>query len=172
MNNDQKINLFFDGFDAEFNKKIPVVISETAVEFFQDTFKSKSWDNVAWPVFNANGKNNQVEPTRGSLMLRTLALFDSIKESELTESKVTISAGSAIAPYARVHNEGLQVAGIRNVKSYTNKNFMGKGKPVAIKAHTRAVNFKMPKRQFIGPSILLNTEINQRLARAWNSKNK
>lgn len=170
--NNQKINTFFGKFDARFNAKVPFIVAETATEFFKDTFKSKSWDNVPWPVYNPKGNRNRKEPTRGSLMLRTLALFDSIQPSETSANKVTISAGGAKVPYARVHNEGLRVAGVRQVKAYTNKNFMGKGKAVPIKAHNRTVNFIMPRRQFIGRSVFLNNAIREALVKEWKLKNK
>lgn len=170
--NNQKINTFFGKFDARFNAKVPAVIAETAVEFFKQTFISKSWDGNPWPVYNIKGNPKQKEPTRGSLMLRTLALFDSIQPSETSATKVTISAGGAKAPYARVHNEGLRVAGVRQVKAFTNKNFMGKGKAVPIKAHSRTVNYQMPKRQFIGKSTFLNTAIRAALLAEWKLKNK
>ena len=170
MNNEQKINTFFAQFDAQFNAMVPQIIAETATEYFKERFKAKNWDGVPWPIYNVKGAKNRKEPSRGSLMLRSLNLFSSIVPSMVTANRVVISAGGSRAPYARVHNEGLRVRGIRNVRPFTNTNFMGKGRRVQIKGHTRKVDFTMPRRQYMGHSPYLNNEIRERLIAAWNAR--
>lgn len=172
MNNKQKINLFFSQFDSKFNSIVPNVIAETATEYFKERLKTKSWDGTPWPAYNARGAKNRKEPTRGSLMLRSLNLFSSITPSMVTTNRVTISAGGAKVPYAKAHNEGLRITAVAQVRPYTNTNFMGRGKKVPIRAHSRKINFKMPRRQYMGHSVYLNKAIKQRLVAAWNAKNQ
>lgn len=158
-----RINVWFDRFDQRF-EAAPVIISETAVEHFKERFIQKNWNGVPWAPY----KNQRRQPTKGSLMMRTNNLFSSIRPSVVSPERVVISGGSPKVPYARIHNEGGRVRGIQNVRPYTNSNFMGRGR-AQIKAHTRRLDFMMPKRQFMGYSPILNEQIMQRLKRHFNS---
>ena len=169
MNNEQKINTFFHRFDSSFTAIVPNVIAETATEFFKDTFKHQSWDGVPWPALNPIYAAKKTRG-RGRILTRNGLLLNSIRPSHVAANRVVISAGNSKVPYARAHNEGLRISGIRKVKTYTNTNFMGKGKPVKIKAHTRTVNYKLKQRRFMGHSPLLNQTIKSRLAAAWNAR--
>jgi phage gpG-like protein len=95
-------------------------------------------------------------------MMRTNALFNSVRPGIISPNLVTINAGNSRVPYARIHNEGGRVSGQRNIRAYTNRNFMGKGKAVAIRAHSRRVDYTMPKRQFMGKHPQLLTLIKNR----------
>lgn len=169
MSNINRIDNWFANFDSDFKTIVPNIVAETATEFFKDTFRTQSWDNVAWqplsPLYAA-------KKTRGAGRILTQRGFlqASIRPATVSSSRVVISGGNSRTPYARVHNEGLQIRGVQNVRSYTNRNFFGKGKPVKIKAHQRKVDFKMPKRQFMGNSALLNIEIRTRLNAAFNAR--
>ncbi len=124
---------------AQFLKELTKDVQVDLTQAFDRNFESKSFFNQKWPA-------EKYANSRGSLMNRTGKLRRSIKS---TNANGQISWSSNV-PYASVHNEGLQVKGQRKIRQYTNKNFMGKGKSVKIKAHTRNVNFEMPQRQFIG----------------------
>jgi len=150
---DSKLTAFFESIDSRFAEYLPNMVAETAVEVFKDSFRTKSFDGNPWPAYGS-----RKEPKRGSLMQRTNNLASSIRPTLVSPAKVTISAGNSRVKYARVHNEGLRVKGTWKINPYINNNFMGKGKRVKIKAHSRKVDFKMPQRQFAGKSeILLNT---------------
>jgi hypothetical protein len=152
---DSKINDFFGGFKTAIKDKFPSLLADAATEFYKERFNTKEWNNVPWvPAKNP--------PARGSLMQRSTNLQSSVRPSTVSPTKVIISAGSSQVPYARVHNEGLRIKGIQNVRAYTNKNLFGKGKQIQIKAHTRSVDFQMPKRQFMGKSEPLFISIKQR----------
>jgi phage gpG-like protein len=151
---DNKLNAYFAKLDDKLQKHFPNMLAETATELFKENFKNKSFFGEPWQPY----KNKAREPSRGSLMMRTNALFGSVRPSTVTAMLVIISAGNSRVPYARIHNEGGRIAGNRNIRAYTNRNFMGKGKAVNIRAHTRKVDYTMPKRQFMGKHItLLNT---------------
>lgn len=154
-----RINVWFNRFDERF-AEAPIIIGATAVEHFKENFAKQSWNGVPWP----KRKDKLTHP----LMRKNNLLFSSIKTSFTSPEKVIVSAGSPKVSYARIHNEGGRVMGIRNVRTYTNSKFMGKG-PVQIKAHTRRVDFMMPRRQFMGYSSILNEQIMQRLKRHFNS---
>lgn len=166
MNNfDSQLNTFFNRIDTHIKQHFPNIVAETAVEHFKEAFKTKSWNGVPWAAY----KNKAREPRRGSLMMRNNQLFGSIRPSAVTPVKVVISAGNNRVPYARIHNEGGQISGTRQIRPYNNRNFMGKGKSVSIKAHTRRVNYNMPKRQFMGKSQPLLNEIKTRFKNTFRT---
>ena len=164
--NEQKLNAWFANFEHRFDKQVPDIIAETATEYFKERFIRKNWDNTPWRGY----KNKKYEPSRGSLMMRSNLLFQSVRPAVVEPGRVRISAGSSKVPYARVHNEGLRVRAVQYVRPHKNNNFMGRQKRVNIKGHSRKIDFKMPRRQFMGHSAILNREIIKRLRTAFKSK--
>ncbi len=171
MGTAQRRDALFDGMYDQLRQQVPAIIAETATDFFRDTFRTKSWEGNSWAELNQRYAAKKTKG-RDQVLVSTGALRNSILTKEATPSRVVISAGGADIPYARVHNDGLRVKGVRSVGSYVNSNFMGRGKPLRIKAHTRNVDFTMPKRQFIGKSPLLNQAIKDRLAQEWNLRQR
>lgn len=155
-----QINLWFDRFDRKFSA-FPNIIAETAVEHFQEQFTKESWEGAPWQK-RKDKKNHKILYQYGNL-------FRSIHPAVRTPELVRIRAGDPKVPYAQIHNEGGRVQGKFNVRAHQNSNFMGKGKALGIKAHSRAVNFIMPKRQFMGRSAMLNAKIMTRLAAYYNA---
>lgn len=167
MDNQQKLNDWFSKFEHRMEVGVPNIVAETATEFFQDKFKTQEWDKQPWPSLN---KKYEARKTRGKgrILTATGKLRNSIAPVQVNAQRVVISAGSAQVPYARVHNEGLRIAGVANVRPYTNTNFMGKGKKVPIKSHSRSYTIQFKRRQFMGPSKYLNQAIIKRLVSAYN----
>lgn len=100
MGSFKEIDLLFDRLENDFLKKqASSVLAETATEVFKDTFAAKEWDGQPWPPTKA-------PVTRGSLLLRSGKLMNSIRPSVVESNRVVISAGNDQVPYARVHNEG------------------------------------------------------------------
>lgn len=128
---------------------IPAIVAETAVMYFKLRFRTKEWDGTPWPPTKRPVK-------RGSLMVRTGKLVNSIRPKKVTKTEVVISAGSYKVPYAQVHNEGF--TGVVNVHSYVRKM---QGKTVMVKSHNRRVH--IPRRQFMGSSPRLNEAIENRI---------
>lgn len=170
-NNRQNINNFFGEFDAYFLGIVPNVIAETATEYFQERFRAQDWDGVPWQPLNPKYAAKKTQG-RGRILTKTATLARSIRPTTVSAKKVTITAGNSRTPYARAHNEGLRINTVANIKPYTNTNFMGKGKRVPIPAHTRKIDFRMPKRQYMGRSVFLNQQIKARLIAAWNASNR
>jgi phage gpG-like protein len=169
MSAERKLNKWFQEFEYRFETAVPSIVAETATEYFKERFTAQDWDGVPWQPLST-GYAAKKTRGQGRVLTRSGIMVNSIRTSSETPQRVTISAGDSKVPYARAHNEGLKMQGIRKVTSYTNKNFMGKGEPKKIKAHTRTVNYQMPKRQFMGHSLLLNKIIMNRLTAAFNSK--
>jgi phage gpG-like protein len=166
----QRINLYFDRFNARFDQLVPNIVAETAVEFYGQRFIEQNWEGAPWQPLSAKYAAKKTKG-RGRILTRTAALQRSIRPSTVSANRVTVSAGGRNIPYARVHNEGQQITGVRKVRTYTNTNFMGSGRRVQIPAHTRTVNYRMPQRRFMGPSRTLNKLIRARLIAAFNASN-
>ena len=98
---------------------IAQIAAATGVSVFKQAFRDKSFNKTPWlPV--------KRDPGTGSLMLRSGALMNSVRASEVTSEGVVFSAGNDKVAYAEPHNEGGRV---------------GRGK-----------GFLMPQRQFMGES--------------------
>lgn len=164
----QHIDAWFAKFEHRMHSSVPNIVAETATEFFQDRFKTQEWDRVPWQPLSAK---YAVKKSRGKGRILTASglLQRSIRPSVVRPERVRISAGNTKVPYARIHNEGLTVKAVAKVRPFVNRNFMGKGNRVQIKAHTRNVNFTMPRRQFMGHSPYLNQILIDRLTKAFNS---
>ncbi|MDO6808096.1 phage virion morphogenesis protein [Zobellia galactanivorans] len=163
-----KIDLYFDRFHSDFDNIVPNIVAETATEFFKNRFVEQEWEGVPWQPLNPAYAAKKTKG-RGRILTREGKLVNSIRPSLVSVEKVTISAGNSNVPYARVHNEGLHIKGVRKIRGYTNKNFMGKGKPKKIRAHSRSVDYTMPQRQYMGRSAMLNQLMRARLIAALKS---
>lgn len=126
------------------------IIAEEATEYFKERFEEKEWDGTPWQPAKKFG-------ARGSLMLRSTELMNSIRPTTVTKERVVIAAGDdSKVTYARVHNEGYE--GDANVRPFTR---MVKGKQQEVRAHIRQMN--IPKRQFMGETEELDERILNRI---------
>ena len=132
------------------------IIAEEATEYFKERFTEKEWDGTPWPPAKSPKRS-------GSLLVRSSALLNSIRPTEVTKDRVVITAGNQKVTYAQVHNEGF--SGKVNVNAFT-RNV--KGKPQQVKAHTR--NTTIPKRQYMGETEELDERIIGRIETLIQSK--
>lgn len=167
MSAEQQINAWFNKFENRLSIDTPRIIAETAVEYFQNRFlpQNQDWDKVKWKTPNQPYFSKKTRG-KGRTLYASGDLEKSIHPSVVSASRIRISSSGV--PYARIHNEGLSVRGTAKVRAFTNRNFMGKGKPQKIRAHTRAFNYTMPRRQFMGHSKFLNQILIDRLTKAFN----
>ena len=119
--------------------KLPEVVAEEAVEYSRTRFSEKAFDGKPWKPVSPKYK-----PRRGTLMVRSSELLNSIHVSQVTPQKVVISAGNSKAPYAQVHNEGFTGSVVIPAHDRRTK----KGNTVQVKAHKRMM--RIPQRQFLG----------------------
>lgn len=140
---------------------VPDIIAETAVEYYKESFQKKAFDGKPWVEAKTKKK-------RGSLLVDSGNMINSITVKESTPERVTISAGNDKVPYARAHNEGSH--DVQYVKPYhrqrldasdlkSRKRVKVGGKQV--KGFSRKAN--IPKRQFIGKSNELAAIIKDRI---------
>lgn len=119
--------------------ELPEVMAEEVVEYSRTRFSEKAFDGKPWkPV------SSKYKPRRGTLMVRSGALLNSIRVAQVTPNKVVISAGNSKVTYAQAHNEGF--TGSVVVPAHVRRT--KKGKTVQVKAHKRMM--RIPQRQFLG----------------------
>ncbi|MGV3705437.1 MAG: hypothetical protein ACO1NU_08665 [Arcticibacter sp.] len=177
MNNAQKLTAWLNRIEHHLYNSVPTIIAETSTEYFKESFRTKSFNGVKW-------KETKRKVSRGSLMVRSGALVSTIKPSLVSSERVRISAGSSRVPYARVHNEGGLIRRasrsetfVRNRHTRGKKGKMFGGMGAFRKGTTpgqgltfKAYEYRMPQRQFMGHSAILNKRIIMRIKGAFDIK--
>lgn len=133
------------------------IIAATAQEYYRESFRRKGFDGVPWkPAQNASGK--------GSLLVKSGALANSIRIAEVSPRRVVLAAGGDKVSYAQAHNEGysgsIQIP--EHIRKKPKSLVSGTGKTeVTVRAHNRQL--RIPRRQFMGQANELNELIRKRL---------
>lgn len=97
------------------------IAAMTGVSYFKGAFRKKGFDGTPWPLAK---KDKAGTRRRGSLMIDSAALMNSVRIARATPQEVVWTAGNAKVPYAEVHNTGGRA---------------GRGR-----------GFQMPRRQYMG----------------------
>lgn len=150
-------------------------IATHAVNFFKERFRQQNWmDNYTepWKLRKERGKNRY----RRAILTKTGRLRRSIRKANVTRTSAVIETD---VPYAYAHNFG--VNGTVNVKEHSRNRYKrqkeryttrtGKERTrtkrviddaadsIKVKAHKRKM--RLPRRQFIGESAVLNTQLSR-----------
>lgn len=155
----KELELYLQNLPNEILPDAADLVSETATAYYQETFSKKAFDGNPW----APAKTPKA---RGSLLIDSGALMNSIRPLVVTPERVVIAAGNNKVTYARIHNEGFSgevkvPAHIRKTKKYGD---------VQVREHQRMSH--VVKRQFVGESKELNRQIKERLQDYLESKLK
>lgn len=143
--------------------QLPARIAVLAVNFSKDRFVQKNWiDSTTTPW-------KKTKKRKGSTLVASGRLKRSIRKISVTPSRITIGTD---VPYARAHNDGLEISGTEHVRSFTRKkhrrkSHIRKGKRIKaqtveshrVKSFSRKYQRKFAKRQFIGKSQRLNNDV-------------
>lgn len=159
------LDRFFRKFGQYFDSTVPAYISNTAREYYRNSFSRKAFDGKPWPAVSKTYR-----PKRGSLMVRTSKLMNSIKEAERSPDKVVIAAGNSKVPYARIHNEGGVIKrGARSETFIRTRNKKtGKFSKIRNRQSGQGFSFRkssvtIPQRQYMGYAKELNLQIIARI---------
>lgn len=125
------------------------IVAETATEYFKETFRKKAFDGNPWAPA-------KMAKRRGSLLIDSGAMLNSIRPLVISPHRVVIAAGNQKVTYARTHNEGYD--GEVQVPAHTRRTKKGS---TNVKAHTRTAH--IIQRQFMGDSEELNDRIKGRV---------
>ncbi|MCG8186700.1 phage virion morphogenesis protein [Tenacibaculum finnmarkense genomovar finnmarkense] len=119
-----------------------------AVKFSKDRFRQKNWVDTSQEKWTPRKRKRA-----GSLLVGPGSgrLKRSIRK--ISEGKYYVLIGTDV-PYAQIHNEGGTIKATARVRAHS-RTRKGRNQPIKVKAHTRQMNAKIPKRQFLGESAVL-----------------
>jgi phage gpG-like protein len=142
--------------------RAPLLAGNEAVNFALDNFKRQGFMGNTFMPWQSRKVGWKKDKRKGrSLLVDTGRLKRSIRITKLNKDSVTI--GSDVK-YAKAHNEGASITVVQSVKGFTRKNGSN------VKAHSRRVNIRIPKRQFIGNSPFLEARIKKVISEILNLK--
>ena len=173
---------------------LPYKAGVIMVAYSKDRFKYQNWiDTYPEPWQRRSSKKPWTNKGKAknnagrALLIQSGRLRRSIRIMSTNANSVTI--GSDV-PYAAVHNDGLRVNTTQRVRQFTRMNKKrdaygvtgskeGKkstrikfGKTASgisvVKAHDRKVNYKMPRRRFMGESKYLSNQISRMIGAEIN----
>lgn len=151
---------------TEYLKSLPKVVAKTYLRHSQDSFKKGGFTNerfVKWPERVRPDRNDKQSR---AVLVKTGRLVRSIRAT----TKGTTAIISSSVPYAKIHNEGGKVSGRVSVRRHQRrgrKSKRGKRTKIDVRAHTRKVNTRIPKRQFMGRSKVVNDRIVKNLIKEF-----
>lgn len=115
------------------------------LQWFDDSFQNEGFTDASYVAWEP--RNPDREPGR-AILTDTTFLRKSLHV--MNEDESTITFGTHV-PYAAVHNFGLRVRAVQNVRSHHRTNQIT-GERHQVKAHSRKIDTQYPKRQFMGES--------------------
>ncbi|MGG7468693.1 phage virion morphogenesis protein [Chryseobacterium arthrosphaerae] len=137
-----------------------------AVNFSKERFVQKNWINRTREPWQPRKRQ-----ARGSILVRSARLKRSIRK--ISQGNYYVYIGTDV-PYAQIHNEGGQINKTVNVKAFTRQTSGNRTRnrrgTQNVRAHTRRMNIRMPKRQFLGDSAVLNRRIERFISRELDNE--
>jgi phage gpG-like protein len=140
-------------------KGLPRIIANEALNFTKDNFKKQGFQGAVferWPARNPISKWGATKRNKGrAILVDTGRLRRANRISRSDWAMIVISNDT---PYAKAHNEGVSIKAVKqSVKAHTRK--IGGIKKVgglqSVRAHSRTIRMKIPRRRFIGSSPYL-----------------
>ncbi|MDQ8012027.1 MAG: phage virion morphogenesis protein [Flavobacterium nitrogenifigens] len=123
------------------------------LQWFDDSFQNQGFTDSSFQAWE-----KRKEPDRrsgGAILVDTTFLRKSL--AVLAENRDKIQFGTH-APYASLHNNGERMRVVQNVRAHSRTR---KGKREQVKAHKRKIDTRYPKRQFIGKSEKMMSELDK-----------
>lgn len=125
-------------------KDVRLFAKQYCLQWFDDSFQNQGFTDASFVAWK-----KRKEPDKrpgGFILIDTTFLRKSL--AVLSETKRSIEFGTHV-PYASLHNNGGRMRVVQNVRAHHRTR---KGKREQVKSHTRKIDTKYEKRQFIGPS--------------------
>jgi phage gpG-like protein len=123
------------------------------VNFIKSNFDKQGFTDASFTPWEKH-KDPEYRPG-GAILTSTGFLRDSIEVVESSPEQITFGS---YAPYAKIHNEGGVISTTQNVREHSRTR---KGKSHKVKSHSRTIKTKIPKRQFMGPSVTFMKELDE-----------
>lgn len=157
---------------------IPVIVANTALNHFQDNFKTQSWEGKKWKARSGWAVRNE-----GRAILHDNGNLLKALTQAVSGSSIRVFVAAPAAKYADIHNEGGTITIRANEKTkkwawWKHSQARGEAekgfyKAIALKMQSgRSLQIKIPQRKFIGHSPKLEAKIKDKvekaLAKIWN----
>lgn len=130
-----------------FFRKLPTLAGNMALNFFNDSWRRRGFIDTGierWPK-----RKGKATKSNRALLVKTGRLRRSLR----TQTNGSIVRIYTEVPYAKAHNEGANIKGVVTVRDHTRRT--KKGNRITVRSHSRKLNIRIPKRQFMGHSDLL-----------------
>lgn len=150
-------------------KALPRQISITAVVFFKENFREQAWRDRGAQKWKPRRTNAGRKSDTRAVLVKSGRLRRSIRAVSVTSKRIAIGTD---VPYAQQHNEGFTGTVTQNIPAHTRQAHSRKehtraGRKVeagtvqahTVKAYTRRFRVHTPKRQSMGHSAFLNSEV-------------
>jgi phage gpG-like protein len=139
--------------------RVPLLVGNEAINFTLDNFRRQGFLGSTFQPWATRKTGWKKDKRKGRAILTdTSRLKRSIRITKLSADEVAYGTD---VKYAQAHNEGLKLGIIQSVKSFTRKS------GAEVKAHTRRIDQRIPKRQFMGNSPYLNARITRVVSAAF-----
>jgi phage gpG-like protein len=159
-------------------QKLPTQVANTALNHFQDNFKSQSWEGKKWKARSGWAVRNE-----GRAILHDTGTLQRALTQAVSGNSIRVFVAAPAAKYADIHNEGGTITIRANEKTkkwawamyYQARGGAEKGfyKAIALKMQSgRSLQIKIPQRKFIGHSPKLEAKIKDKIekiiTKIWN----
>ncbi len=135
--------------------------ADAALKFFVESFENQGFTDENFEAW---------KPSKGTILIKSGDLRDSIKVIEATEEKIVFQSDEE---YSQIHNEGGTIPITKESRAFFwymyKKSKKSKWKAMAL---TKKKVINIPKRQFIGESKTLMKELDQWIANEIEERNK
>lgn len=131
---------------------ILVKVGATAVNFSKERFILGNWVDRTRQPWKARKVEDKGE--KRAILVSSGQLKKSIRVVRISGNRITIGTD---VKYAKIHNEGGVINNNVSVRQHNRRT--KSGKLAKVKGHKRKMNIKMEKRQFLGPSAILERRI-------------
>ncbi|SHJ75610.1 hypothetical protein SAMN02745146_0083 [Hymenobacter daecheongensis DSM 21074] len=187
----------FEEFAARFRDfkqtVLPRLVGREALRTFDENFDNGGFTDkvfIRWKPRKGDTENKGRRLGDGgrqsgrALLIKEGSLRRSLRVAYAGPGSVRLVAGNQDVPYAGIHNDGGTISGTASVGAYVRRRFEEDevSKPGArkakfvkvttgsfqVKAHTRQLNTKMPRRRFMGASAKLMDRVGRLFFRHIN----
>lgn len=164
-------------FETEFtnllHKQLPIILANYTANFFKENFRRQGWAGKSFKAWKNTKSKSQKFGHSSGILIGTGNLKKSIRTNSVSSNGFRIIAGNQNVPYASVHNDGGTVN--PKVTEQSRKFFWYMFKKTGDimwkkMALTKKSKFtvRIPQRQFIGESEVLNKELQKLISKKIN----
>lgn len=150
---------------------IPDKAAVVAVNFFKERFRLSRWEDTRTENWKPRKATKRLRDRGRAILVKSGKLKRDIHKVYANENAALISTSTITKAYAKIHNEGGTVNTTATVGEHSRKAHKRqrkgrteKVKEHTVKEHTRRVKFRMPKRQYMGTSAVLDKRLERMIS--------